>query len=472
MPETLRPRVLVVGGGPGGYVAAMRAGQLGLDTVLVEAGRLGGACLNVGCIPSKAIIHAAGRYADIADAAGGDNMLGIALDRPPHLDLARMTAWKDAIVDRLNTGVAGLLARAKVRVVAGWAKFSDARTCTVETDAGAVAITAEHIVLACGSAPVPLPGLPFGGKVISSTEALSLAALPRHLAVVGAGYIGLELGIAFRKLGAAVTIVEAEDRILPRYDAALTAPVRRWLQQAGIALHLGARVAGLDDAGNLAVETAAGEGIALPADPILVTVGRRPLTEGWGLEEMGLDRAGPFVKVDDQCRTAMRNVWAIGDLVGEPMLAHKASAQGMMVAEIVAGQRRRFDPASVAAICFTEPEIVSAGPSPDEAEATGEDTVVATFPLAANGRALTLEAGGEGGFVRIVARRDDHRVLGIQAVGRHIAELAGEFSHALAMGAVLEDLAYTIHVHPTLGEAVAEAALSGLDQETLWQSRR
>jgi dihydrolipoamide dehydrogenase len=464
MTETLRPRVLVTGGGPGGYVAAIRAGQLGLDTVLVEAGRLGGTCLNCGCIPSKAIIHAADRYAGMVVAAAGGDALGIALDQPPHCDLKRMMAWKDGIVDRLNSGVAGLLARAKVRVIAGWARFSDAKNCTVDTNAGTVAITAEHVVLAAGSAPVPLPSLPFGGKVISSTEALSLTDLPRHLAVIGAGYIGLELGIAFCKLGAAVTIVEAADRILPRYDEALTAPVRRWLQREGVALHLGARVSGLDAAGNLAIATAAGARIALPADRILVTIGRQPLTEGWGLEEMGVERTGPFVAVDDQCRTAMRNVWAIGDLVGEPMLAHKASAQGVMVAEIIAGQRRRFDPAAVAAICFTEPEIVSAGLSPDAAEAAGEDAVIAAFPLSANGRALTLEAGGEGSFVRVVARRDDHRILGLQAVGRHVAELAGEFSHALAMGAVLEDLAYTIHVHPTLGEAIAEAALIGLDR--------
>jgi dihydrolipoamide dehydrogenase len=193
-----------------------------------------------------------------------------------------------------------------------------------------------------------------------------------------------------------------------------------------------------------------------------VTIGRRPLTEGWGLEEMGLDMAGPFVKIDDQCRTAMRNVWAVGDLTGEPMLAHKGAAQGAMVAEIIAGARRRFDPNLVAAVCFTEPEIVTAGLSPDEAVAAGFEITTAQFPFAASGRAMTLEAGGDGGFVRIVAQKEDQRVLGIQAVGHQIAELAGEFAHALAMGAVLDDLAHTIHVHPTLGEAVGEAALVGL----------
>jgi dihydrolipoamide dehydrogenase len=461
--ETLRPRVLVVGGGPGGYVAAIRAGQLGLDTVLVEGGRVGGTCLIRGCIPSKALIHAADKYADIAGAVGG-NTLGIALGEKPRLDFARTVAWKDGIVDRLSNGVAGLLAHAKVRVVQGWATFSDAKSCTVETEAEPVAIMAEHVVLATGSEPVALSDLPFGGDVISSTEALSLDTVPERLPVIGAGYIGLELGIAYRKLGAAVTVIEAESSILPRYDEPLTRPVRRWLTRAGVELHLGAKVRGRDDDGRLAVETKDGERLALDANKILVTVGRRPLTSGWGLEAMGLDMAGRFVKIDDQCRTATRGVFAIGDLVGEPMLAHKAMAQGAMVGEIIAGHRRYFDPASVAAICFTEPEIVVAGLLPEEAAASCADVTTAIFPFAASGRALTLEDGESGGFVRIVADSDDRRVLGIQAVGGHVAELAGEFAHALAMGAVLDDLAHTIHVHPTLGEGVAEAALIGLGQ--------
>jgi dihydrolipoamide dehydrogenase len=462
MPETLRPRVLVVGGGPGGYVAAIRAGQLGLDTVLVNRERPGGTCLLRGCIPSKALIHAADRFFDLAGAAAaGGNALGMTLEAVPRLDFARTLAWKDGIVDRLANGVSGLLHRAQVRVVEGWARFSDAKTCMVETPSGPVTITAEHVILATGSEPASLSALPFGGEVISSTEALSLAAVPQHLVVVGAGYIGLELGTAFRKLGAAVTIVEAADRILPRYDEMLTRPVRRWLARNGVALHLGATVSGRDGDGRLTIDTASSS-LALAADKILVTIGRRPLTEGWGLEEMAVDLGGRFVRVDDQCRTAMRNVWAIGDLVGEPMLAHKAMAQGAMVAEIIAGHRRRFDPAEIAAIVFTDPEIVVAGMLPEEAAAAGIEAQISVFPFAANGRALTLEAGETGGFVRVVSERDDRRILGIQAVGRDIAELAGEFSHALAMGALLDDLAHTIHVHPTLGEAAGEAALLGL----------
>jgi dihydrolipoamide dehydrogenase len=304
--------------------------------------------------------------------------------------------------------------------------------------------------------PVELPFLPFGGPVISSTDALSLEEVPRKLVVVGGGYIGLELGIAYRKLGAEVTIVEAQDRILPLYDSKLTDPVRRWLDAHGVTLHLGARAKGLEGEG-LAVESKEGERLILPADHILVTVGRRPCTQGWGLEEMALVMDGAFVRVDARCATAMKNVWAIGDLVGEPMLAHKASAQGEMVAEIIAGKRRLFDPVAIPAVCFTEPEIVSVGMDPD---AAGAAAIVSIFPFQANGRALSMDSGD--GFVRVVSRDDDHRILGIQAVGAHISELSSEFTLALEMGARLEDIAATIHAHPTRSEGFQEAALKGL----------
>jgi dihydrolipoamide dehydrogenase len=361
--------------------------------------------------------------------------------------------------------VSALLGRAGVRAVQGWATFTDAKTCAVETPEGTLAISAEHVILANGSEPVGLPALPFGGPVLSSSDVLSLREVPGRVVVVGAGYIGLELGIAFRKLGSEVTVVEARERILPVYDEQLTDPVRRWLERAGVTLHLGAKALGLADGGNrpaLRVQTADGTTTETPADAVFCTVGRRPRTTGWGLERMAVDMNGPFVRVDDRCRTSVRNVWAIGDLVGEPMLAHKASAQGEMVAEIIAGERRRFDPATIPAVCFTEPEIVTAGLLPTEAAAAGIDAVTGVFPLAANGRALSMEGGGEGGFVRVVARRDNHRVVGVQAVGTHVSELSGEFVHAIEMGSVLEDVAGTIHVHPTLSEAFHESALRAL----------
>jgi dihydrolipoamide dehydrogenase len=460
----LTPKVLVVGGGPGGYVAAIRAGQLGLDCVLVEADRAGGTCLIRGCIPSKALIHAASQFEAMAHASHAPRF-GISLSSPPKLDMAETVAWKSTVVDKLNHGVESLLKRAKVTLIHGWARFSDAKTCIVDTADGPLEIKAENVILANGSVAAELPFLPFGGPVISSTEALALDVLPKQLVVVGAGYIGLELGSAFRKFGSAVTVVEAADRILPQYDEPLTKPVRDWLQRSGIELHLSAKAQSLETTAQghaLKVQTADGKTLILPADKILVTVGRKPATQGWGLEAMGLDMSGPFVKVDDQCRTGMKGVFAIGDLVGEPMLAHKASAQGEMVAEIIAGKARRFLPLAIPAVCFTEPEIVSVGLAPADAAASGEDILTSVFPLQASGRALSMDAGGDGGFVRVLARKSDHRLLGVQAVGQHISELVGEFTMAIEMGASLEDIAGVIHAHPTLSEAFHEASLKGL----------
>jgi dihydrolipoamide dehydrogenase len=456
MSETIHTKLLVLGGGPGGYVAAIRAGQLGVETVLVEGDKLGGTCLIRGCIPSKAVIHAASKFQSMAEAAQDGGTHGIKLSAPPSLDMAEMVKWKDGIVGKLNGGVAALLKRAKVKVVNGWGVFTDAKTCVV----GDTTIKAEQVILAAGSVPAALPHIPFGGDVISSTEALDLKDLPKRLVVVGAGYIGLELGIAFRKLGSEVTIVEALDRILPLYDEALTKPVKGWLAKHGVTLHLSAKAAGFEN-GALSVEKD-GEILSIPADKLLVTVGRAPRTQGWGLETMGVDMDGRFVKIDAQCRTSMKGVFAIGDLVGEPMLEHKAATQGHIVAEILAGQNRRFDPAAIAAVCFTEPEIVSAGLLPSDPGGSGPEVISAVFPFQANGRALSMDAGEDGGFVRILARKGDHKVLGLQAVGQHVSELSGEFALALEMGAVLEDIAGTIHVHPTLTEATHEAALRAL----------
>lgn len=458
MTNTIKTKVLVVGGGPGGYVAAIRAGQLGLETTLVEQDRLGGTCLIRGCIPSKAIIHAADSFAEMSHSVG-KGWRGISVSGKPVLKFNETVEWKNGIVDKLNNGVGALLARAKVRTVLGSATFTDAKTCEVETADGPISIRAEHVILATGSEPVELPHLPFGESVISSTEALSLDELPKKLAVVGAGYIGLELGIAYRKLGAEVNVIEAQDRILPLYDDELSKPVLRSMERLGITLHLKAKAQAYKS-GKLEVEDKDGKPVKISADKVLVTVGRRPRTKGWGLEDMAVDMAGPFVKVNDKCQTSMQYVWAIGDLVGEPMLAHKASAQGELVAEIIAGSRRSFDPLVIPAVCFTDPEIVSVGVGPGDSSA-GE-TLTAKFPLSANGRALTMGRGDDGGFVRVIARKSDHKILGVQAVGAHISELSGEFAMAIEMGASLEDVAGVIHAHPTLSEAFFEASLRGL----------
>jgi dihydrolipoamide dehydrogenase len=448
--------LLVIGAGPGGYVCAIRAGQLGIDTVIVEAGRLGGTCLNVGCIPSKALIHAAGAFETVTRIAAGASPLGFSVGRPD-LDFARTMVWKDGIVGRLTSGVAGLLKKAGVKVVEGWARFQDGKTVEVETEIGRQIIRANQIVIATGSTAIELPGVPFGGKVISSTGALALSEIPNRLVIAGAGYIGLELGTAFAKLGSAVTVVEAQPHILPLYDADLTRPVGRRLRELGIQVLTGAKVKGMaGNGGTLSVEARDGNDLSLPFDRALITVGRRPLTEGWGLDALDLDMDGPFIRIDDKCRTSMRGVYAIGDVTGEPMLAHRASAQGDMVAEIVAGKNRSWDKRCIPAVCFTDPQIVTAGLSPEEARATGLKFDTGLFPFQANGRAITIEQ--DTGFVRVIARSDNHVVLGIQAVGAEIADLSASFSLALEMGARLEDIAATIHAHPTQSEAFSESA--------------
>ncbi|MGD9912529.1 MAG: dihydrolipoyl dehydrogenase [Rhizobiaceae bacterium] len=450
-------KLLIIGAGPGGYVCAIRAGQLGVDTVIVEARKPGGTCLTIGCIPSKALIHAADEFEKVALMAAGKSPLGISIGTPA-FDMAQAVAWKDRIVGRLTGGVSGLLKKQNVRIVQGRARFRDGKTVEVETDTGRQIIKAENVVIATGSVPVELPSLPFGGDVISSTEALSLGSVPEKLAVVGAGYIGLELGIAFAKLGAKVTVIEAESRILPLYDSELTKPVAKRLSELGVEVLLGAKAQGVDGS-DLLVDVS-GETRRIDADKILVTVGRRPNIEGWGLQELDLDRKGHAIRIDEQCRTSMRGVFAIGDVTGEPMLAHRAMAQGELVAEIVAGKKRAWDKRAIPAVCFTDPEIVSVGLSPDEAKATKTEIVTAQFPFAANGRAMTML--GEDGFVRVVARADNHLVLGIQAVGHGVSELSAAFGLALEMGARLEDIAGTIHSHPTQGEAFQEAALRAL----------
>ncbi|MDA1100347.1 MAG: dihydrolipoyl dehydrogenase [Proteobacteria bacterium] len=451
-------KLLVIGGGPGGYVCAIRAGQSGLDTVLVEKAQLGGTCLNVGCIPSKALIHAAEAFHSAVGFAAEGGSIGISAG-PPSLDFGGTQSWMDGIVHRLTGGVAGLLKGAGVKVIEGSARFRDGKTVQVSSVTGEQLVRAEAVVIATGSEAVALPDLPVGGAVISSTEALALPDVPRRLVVVGAGYIGLEIGTAYAKLGSHVTVVEAEERILPQYDGDLSRPVAARLKALGVEVLLGAKARRMmGDA--LLVEVEGGGERHLRADKVLVAIGRRPRTNGWGLEELALEMDGRAVRVDDHCRTAMRGVYAVGDVTGAPMLAHRAMAQGYMVAEIIAGGRCAWDRRCIPAICFTDPEIVTSGLSPMAARDAGIEARSGTFPFRANGRAMTT--GRDDGWVRIVARADNDLVIGVQAVGVGVAELASEFALALEMGATLEDLASAIHPHPSRSEAVQEAAFKAL----------
>ena len=443
--------LLVIGGGPGGYVCASRAARQGLDTVLVEGRRVGGTCLNVGCIPSKALIHAADLY-HTATLQAGEGLCGVTV-ATPHLDYAQTLDWSGSVVDKLCSGVTGLLGNSGVKTLTGWAHFRDGKTVEVDSETGPVTIRAAKVVIATGSQPVELPGLPFGPHTLDSTAGLALADLPARLAVVGAGYIGLELGSAFAKLGCKVTIVEAADRILPQYDDKLTRPVRRRLEELGITLKLETRVKGWAQEGQELTLSGPEGDETLAADKALVTVGRVPNLDGLSIDELRLRHDGPFLEIDDQCRTSMRGVYAIGDVTPGPMLAHRAMAQGEMVADLLAGHTKRWDKTCIPAICFTDPEIVTAGLLPSEAP----EAETGTFQFRANGRALTL--GDTEGFIRILARPSDHVVLGIQATGPGVSELAAAFAIAIESGLRAEDIAATIHAHPTLGEALQEAAL-------------
>ena len=468
--KTRQCKVLVVGAGPGGYVAAIRAGQLGLDTVIVEGQRAGGTCLIRGCIPSKALIHAAHTFHKLAKHAEKDGHMGISIPGPAELNMAKTTGWKDSIVDRLSKGVGALLKNAGVELVHGWAEFQDAKTVKIGKGKDALLIQAENVILANGSIPIELPFMPFSEHVISSKEALSLQELPKRIAVVGGGYIGLELGITFRMLGSEVTIIEAMDSVLPIFDKELRRPLEISIKKQKIKVHTNVFAKGIDakDDGSvdlLYTPKEAKEGTEfekLNVDKVLVTVGRRPMSAALSPTGVALDERG-FVKVNNKCETNMKGVYAIGDVcdLGE-MLAHVASFQGEMVSEIIAGQTRVYEPAAVPAIVFTEPEVVSVGLSPSEAKEAGHPVITGKFPLAANGRALTQEAEKTAGFVRVTAREDDHRILGIQAVGTHVSELVGEWTLAIEMGALLEDIAHTIHAHPTMTEMTHEAVLATL----------
>ena len=471
MTDTRKCKVLVVGAGPGGYVAAIRSAQLGLDTVIVEGDKAGGTCLIRGCIPSKAIIHAAERFESLRQHANEGGHMGLSLAAEPQIDMAALVDWKDAIVERLNKGVEALLKGAGAELVKGWATFTGPKKCTVETTEGPLDIEAENVIIATGSSHIDLPFMPCDEEfVLSSTGALDLQKLPKSAAIVGGGYIGLELGCALAKLGADVTVVEGMDSILGIMDKEIRRPLEIWLKKHKVTVHTNALARGTEIKGKGASRKAHltfekdGEEQTIKVDKVLVTVGRSPNTKGWGLENMGvrMDTGGRFIRIDRQSRTNVPGVYAIGDVAGEPMLAHKASAQGEMVAEILAGHNRSFDKVAIPAIVFTEPEIVSVGLSPDEAKDRGEEVITGKFPLAANGRALTLEAEKTAGFIRVTARESDHVILGIQAVGSHVAELHGEFVLALEMGALLEDIADTVHAHPTMTEAFHEGVLKTL----------
>jgi dihydrolipoamide dehydrogenase len=450
--------LLVIGGGPGGYAAAIRAAQLGREVTLVErngAAGLGGICLHVGCIPSKALIEvatAAHRATELE--AAGLHAEGVAVS------LGRFQVWRDELCARLARGIDELLAKRQVRIVHGEARFNRPDRVAVRTpDDRALFLEFEHAIVATGSRSIELPSLPTDGdRVLDSTGALALTTTPKSVAVVGAGYIGLELGTALAKLGARVTVVEALDRVLPSVDESLTAPVLRRLRALDVDVRVRTTVQRLEDDA-LVVAGPDGED-RVDAGRVIVAVGRAANTEDLGLAAAGIaTREDGLIEVAEDMRATER-IAAIGDVVAGPALAHKATAEAAVAAEALSGRPAAFDPRAVPGVIFTDPEIGTVGLTEVQAREAGMDPIVATFPLAASGRAGTMSE--RDGFTRIVADRATDRVVGVHIVGPHASELVAGGALAIEMLASPGDVAATIHPHPTLSESLHEAAALAL----------
>lgn len=451
--------VVVIGAGPGGYVAAIRAAQLGFKTAVVEKEYLGGVCLNVGCIPSKAMITATHL---LHKAQHNFADMGLNIKGGIEVDMKKLVSWKQSVCDKMAGGVGQLLKGNSVTVLKGTADFKSSKEITVKSSSGTETVQAKYFVVATGSRPIEIPGFKFDEKdIMSSTGALALDEIPKRVVVIGGGYIGLEISSYLRKLGTEVTVIEAQSALLAGVvDPECAQVVTRKLNKAGVKVLYGAKAKGqkkVKDGYEVTAEIN-GKDEVIKCDKILVTVGRRPNGDQANLKAAGIqvDERG-FIKVDAQRRTNVPNIFAIGDIAGQPMLAHKASHEGVLVAEVIKGHNRVYDAKQVPAVVFTDPEIAAAGMTEAEAKAKGfNDLKIAKFPFAANGRAVSMMETE--GFVKMIADAKTHVLLGVHIVGPEASNLISEASLAIEMGARLEDLALTIHPHPTLGETMMESA--------------
>jgi len=450
--------LVVIGAGPGGYVAAIRAAQLGMSVACVDAREaLGGTCLNIGCIPSKALLHSSELFAEARDGFASHGIRTGEIS----LDLAVLMARKDKVVDGLTKGIAFLFNKNKVERIAGTARI---------TAPGEVAVSdgqtlrAKNILIATGSESMPLPGVEIDEtRIVSSTGALALDTVPGHLVVVGGGYIGLEMGSVWRRLGSEVTVVEFLERITPTMDGEIAAELQTSLEKQGMVFRLGNKVTGAE-AGKagvaLALEPAAGGAAeTLDCDVVLVSIGRRPFTDGLGLDEIGVETDRGFIQIDETFQTNIPGVYAIGDVIPGPMLAHKAEDEGVIAVEMMAGQPGHIDYNRVPGVVYTAPEAASVGRTEEQLKADGVAYRAGKFPFMANSRARS-NGGETGGFVKILTDAATDRVLGAHIIGPDAGTLIAELALAMEFGASAEDIARTCHAHPTLNEAVKEAALA------------
>jgi dihydrolipoamide dehydrogenase len=454
-------QAIVIGAGPGGYPCGIRLGQLGVKTLVIEKEYWGGVCLNVGCIPSKALINASEQYQAIKHA--GD--MGFVVSGDVAIDVTKLQSWKQTVVDKLTGGVRTLLKQNKVDMLVGTAKLVSRNTVEVATVEGTRRITADNVVIATGSSPVEIPGFRFADpRILDSTKALALAEIPRKLVVIGGGYIGLEMAGVYSRLGSEVVVVEMMDQLLPGFDPEVVKVLERRMKKDGVQWHLQTKALGWENADDgivVRVQTPEGEQ-SLPCDYVLVTVGRRPNSRGLGLEELGVEMAGPFVKVDKKLRTSVPGVYALGDVAGNPMLAHKATHEGEVCAEVIAGKDVEYDAKTVPAVVFTDPEVAVAGLTEPECKAKGLAVRVGKVPFAAIGKAIANNQTE--GFVKVLIDPETKLILGITLVGAHVSDLVSEAALAIEMSAEALDVGLTIHPHPTLGEAVMEAAKAALGE--------
>lgn len=451
--------VCVIGSGPGGYVAAIRAAQLGFKTAIIEREKLGGVCLNVGCIPSKAMIAAAHFLQRMNHDAPE---MGFTIKGGVSLDAKKLQSWKQSVCNKMSGGVQQLLKGNSVEVISGDATFTDSKTLSVKASAGTETVTAKNFIIATGSRPIEIPGFKFDETdVMSSTGALAMEEIPKTVAVIGGGYIGLEIGGYLNKLGAEVHVFEAQDALLKGVvEPDVVQVVARALKKEGVNVHLKAKAQGFAKKGKQLELTANIEGKdqKFTVDKILVTVGRKPNSDQMNLAKIGLaiDERG-FIKTNEQRRTNIPHIFAIGDIAGQPMLAHKASYEGVMVAEILSGQNRVYDAKTVPAVIFTHPEIASAGWTEEECKQKGYTNLkIGKFPFGANGKAVAMMETD--GFVKMIADAKTDILLGVHIVGPEASNLISEAVLAIEMGARLQDVALSIHPHPTLGETMMEAA--------------
>lgn len=450
--------VVVVGAGPGGYTAAIRAAQMGKNVTVVEKGDLGGVCLNIGCIPSKALISAAERYEHMNESSD----MGIEAENVK-VDFAKVQEWKSSVVQKLTGGVEGLLKSNKIEVMKGEAIFVNENEMRVIDGYEASRLRFEHCIVATGSRPVELPTFPYGDRVISSNEALELEEIPESMVVIGGGYIGIELGQAYAKFGTKVTVLEGEKSILPGFDKRLGSMVSRKLKQLNVDVQTNAMAKGVEDKDGKATVTyeVKGEEKQVTADYVMVTVGRKPNTEEMGLEAAGVKvKEDGLIEVDHQCKTASDKIYAIGDIVDGPALAHKASYEGKVAAEVIGGEPSVIDYRCIPSVIFSDPEIATVGLTQKEAKNEGYEAVTGKFAYGANGRALALNV--QEGSVTLIGDKESGLVLGAQIVGPEASNIIAEVGLAIEMGATFEDIALTIHAHPTLGEIIMESAENAL----------